>query len=405
VGLLFAGCFAGKQAVPTATGGLLMERIAVESRLILLALTGSHAYGTSRPESDLDYKGVFIAPKDYYLGFKTFEQKDSGWDTDPGTGLYPMLDGVKDCTVYELRKFLSLVFNNNPNILETLWMDREFYAHISPVGEKLLSYRSAFLSQKVRGSFAGYAYAQIKRVETHRKWLLHPPERKPVPQEFGLNDDNYKPLTKAEMNAFLEFLYMLVRDCIEVLEPAQQLRDLLLEKIDYKAILKQHPLAEEVLPRVQEYTRATNDFIHLLHVSQGYRQAINEWDAYCKWKLGRNPERKVLEKKCGYDAKHMSHCIRLLRMGIEILRDGVLNVSRKKAGDAGFLLAIRNGDVAYQEVKEMADSLFEEIKSVGSELPEEVDREFLNSVCVELVEMEGWQRGGMSGCSPAPQTV
>jgi hypothetical protein len=92
-------------------------------------------------------------------------------------------------------------------------------------------------------------------------------------------------------------------------------------------------------------------------------------------------------------------------MGIEILRDGVLNVSRKKAGDAGFLLAIRNGDVAYQEVKEMADSLFEEIKSVASTLPEEVDREFLNSVCVELVEMEGWERGAMSECSPAPQTV
>ena len=85
-----------------------MERIIVESRLILLALAGSQAYGTSTPQSDFDYKGVFIAPKEYYLGFKTFEQKDTGWDTEPGTGLYPMLDGVKDCTVYELRKFLSL---------------------------------------------------------------------------------------------------------------------------------------------------------------------------------------------------------------------------------------------------------------------------------------------------------
>lgn len=366
-----------------------MQRITVESRLILLALTGSHAYGTATPASDFDYKGVFIAPKDYYLGFKLFEQKDSGWN-EPGTGLFPMLDGIKDCTVYELRKFLSLVGNNNPNILETLWMERDFYACVSPVGEKLLSYREAFLSQKVRGSFAGYAYAQIKRVDTHRKWLLHPPEKKPVPQDFGLNEDHYKPLTKTEVNAFIEFLYMLVRDCIEFLEPAEQFRTLLLEKIDYKGLLKQHPLPEEVLPKVQEYTRATNDFIHLLHVSQSYRQALNEWESYCKWKSERNPQRKALEAKCGFDSKHMAHCIRLLRMGIEVLRDGVLNVNRKSAGDAGELLSIRNGEVSYEQVKELADALFEELKSVKTNLPEYVDKEFLNQVCVELVEMMGW---------------
>lgn len=368
-----------------------MERIIVESRLILLALAGSQAYGTSTAQSDFDYKGVFIAPKEYYLGFKTFEQKDTGWDTEPGTGLYPMLDGVKDCTVYELRKFLSLIGNNNPNILEMLWMDREFYPHLSVVGEKLISYRSAFLSQKIRTSFAGYAYAQIKRVETHRKWLLHPPQKQPVPQDFGLNDGNYKPLTKTEINAFLEFLYMLVRDCIEFLEPAEELRTLLLEKIDYKGILKQRPLPEEALPRVQEYTRSTNDFIHLLHISQAYRQAIAEWDAYRKWSVERNQHRQALESKCGYDSKHMAHCIRLLRMGIEILTDGVLKVNRKKVGDSGYLLTIRNGDVAYDEVKKVATDLFEEIKTVKTSLPEFVDREFLNQVCVELVEMAGFE--------------
>ncbi len=45
-----------------------MHRTTVEERLILLALTGSQAYGTAIATSDCDYKGVFIAPKDYYLG-------------------------------------------------------------------------------------------------------------------------------------------------------------------------------------------------------------------------------------------------------------------------------------------------------------------------------------------------
>ncbi len=334
-----------------------MDRKTVESGLILLALTGSQAYGTSTPSSDCDYKGIFIAPKDYYLGFKSVEQKDRGWD-EPGTGLFPVLDNVKDCVIYELRKFLILIYNNNPNILETLWLDADFYLHLSPVGKKIISYRQAFISQKIRASFAGYAYSQIKRVETHRKWLLTPPEKKPVPQDFGLNEDNYRPLTKSEVNAFMEFLYMLVRDCIEFLEPAQQFRDLLLEKIDYKGIIKQHPIPEELLPKIQEYTRAKNDFIYLLHLTQAYRQALSQWEAYCSWNKGRNLQRKELERKCGYDAKHMSHCIRLLRMGIEILRDGVLYVNRKKAGDAEYLLSIRNGNVSYEEVKNLADDLF-----------------------------------------------
>jgi predicted nucleotidyltransferase len=163
-----------------------MHRTTVEEGLILLALTGSQAYGTAIATSDCDYKGVFIAPKDYYLGFKSIEQKDSGWATESGTGNFPILDGVKDCVVYELRKFLTLVGNNNPNI--------------------------------------------------------------------------------------------------------------------------------------------------------------------------------------------------------EGLKDGVLKVNRKKAGDADYLLSIRQGDVPYEEVKEVAENLFQEIQGVSTTLPKQMDREFLNCVCVELVE-------------------
>ena len=340
-----------------------MDRKTVESGIILLSLTGSQAYGMAMPESDCDYKGIFIAPKAYYLGFKSIEQKDRDWDQEPGTGLFPMLDNAKDCVVYELRKFLTLIGNNNPNILEMLWLDPEFYLHLSPVAEKLISYRQHFLSQKIRSSFIGYAFAQIQRVETHRKWLLNPPNKKPIPQDFGLDEEQYKPLTKTEINAFLEFLYMLVRDCIEFLEPAAELRTLLLEKIDYKGILKQHPLPENLLPKIQEYTRSQTDFIHWLHISQRYRQALNEWNAYCQWKKGRNPQRMALEAKCGYDAKHTAHCIRLLRMGIEVLKEGVIKVHRHKVGDAQELLSILLCDM--EEIEKLIDSIAPESPGIA----------------------------------------
>jgi predicted nucleotidyltransferase len=39
-----------------------------KERTIFLTLTGSHAYGLSTPESDIDLRGVLIPPKNISLG-------------------------------------------------------------------------------------------------------------------------------------------------------------------------------------------------------------------------------------------------------------------------------------------------------------------------------------------------
>ena len=47
----------------------------LDDRFLLLAITGSNAYGLAIEDvSDIDYKGVFVAPKNYYLGLATIEQ-------------------------------------------------------------------------------------------------------------------------------------------------------------------------------------------------------------------------------------------------------------------------------------------------------------------------------------------
>ena len=50
------------------------------------------------------------------------------------------------------------------------------------------------------------------------------------------------PLTKDELNAFLEYLYLLIRGRIEFLEEAEKLHDLLTADIDFKGVLKQYIL-------------------------------------------------------------------------------------------------------------------------------------------------------------------
>lgn len=364
-----------------------MKRSIVEERTILLGIVGSQAYGLNTPTSDIDIKGVCIAPADYYYGIKDFYQKDKGWDDphDPPSSKFPILEEITDCCIYELRKFMDLAMKNNPTILEMLWL--KDYEYLNPsVGLELVANRDMFLSKRVKHTYAGYGYSQLKKVETHRRWLLNPPLAKPEAKDYGIGE-GHLPFTKSEMGSFLEFIMVLVKDSIEFMEPADQLRKLLLEDIDLVTLVKQKPLHRDVIPYIQQMTRASNDYMHLLQSSQAYRTAINEWDSYQQWKRTRNPARAALEAKCGFDSKFAAHSVRLLRQGLECLKYKTLIVDRREAGDAEELLSIRNGDKSYEEVIAITEALFTQLEEAytTSSLPHHVDQEAIHGLCSELV--------------------
>lgn len=361
-----------------------MYRKEIEQRTILLALTGSRGYGLATENSDYDYRGVFIATKPYYLGFDKIEQQDRGWVE--GEGLFPYL--TKDTCIYELRKFLELSAANNPNILELLWFKE--YLHLTSVGQEIVRHKQLFLSTKVRQTYSNYGYAQIRRLESHRKWLLDPPTQKPLPSDFGL--DTVPPMTTSEINAFLEYLYNLVRERVQYLEESQELYELLTAKIDFKALLKQYPLPEATIEYTRKIVNTPKEFIDLLQRSHQYRLALNNYKSYQDWKKNRNPTRAAMEAKIGYDCKFAMQAIRLLRTGVEILETQNLIVDRREAGDAEQLLAIKRGDYTYYEVMNIANELYRGLDQAYSRsgLPKSIDREAVNQLCIDLVTKQGW---------------
>jgi uncharacterized protein len=377
----------------------------IDDRFLIVAITGSQAYGLAIDGvSDTDLKGLFIAPKPYYLGLKNIEQIEGKGEEgiftsgEGGKGLikidwipenFSYLQG-NDFVLYELRKYLSLLRNANPNIQEMLWIDSYEYLH--PSANLLIENRENFLTKQVKSSYIGYANAQLKKVETHRKWLLNPPQKKPEPIDFGFSD-LYKPLSLSELNAFFYFLWLVVRDCIEYLQPAEELRNLLLEKIDYKQLFLDHRFPEEAHRQMQEYTLASSDFMKLTFASRQYLSARREWDSYQSWHKHRNSKRREMEAKCGFDAKHASHALRLLYTGKEIIKTKTLIVDRRQAGDAEYLLEVKKGNVAYEEVMAECDRVYNEIKSISDrdiDLPDRVDEDFLNDICIQLVEKIGF---------------
>ncbi len=95
-------------------------------------------------------------------------------------------------------------------------------------------------------------------------------------------------------------------------------------------------------------------------------------------------KRKKLVEQFGYDCKNASHLIRLLRMGIEFLREGRLNVFRH---DARQLVEIKTGGWPLEKVKEEANYLFKRAEKAYDEckLPDRVDQEKVNVFLTNLL--------------------
>lgn len=353
--------------------------------MVLFCASGSHAYGLNTEMSDRDYKGICVAPRRFYVTLESFEQKDKGWseESDPQSR-FPQLDG-SDTVVYEVRRYLRLLLSQNPNILEMLWQEPSDYLYLTDLGRVLIDHRHQLISKRIAGTFVQYARAQIKKMETHRKWLLDPPTKKPEWEDYGV-PSNY--LTSTQTESFIEYLYLLIKDRIEYYQVAQDLYDLLTNKVDWKGVLKQGVIPEECSELSQEMARASSDYMVLLRASQQYRAACKRWSNYQDWLKNRNVKRSEIERTCGYDGKNASHCVRLMRMAIEGIRTGEIIVNRKRAGDSDLLLDIKYGRMPYDELDTLVNELFATSEhAIKNEcvLPDSVDSSLINTLCERVI--------------------
>lgn len=137
----------------------------------LEVMMGSVAYGAATgPSSDIDVHAICIPdtevvfPQTKVGGYvEGFTSRPTNFESSQKHHMN--MDGMQyDVCVYSIVKAFALAVDNNPNVLDILWVPDSCVLRCTDIGHHIRSNRQLFLSKASYHRFRGYAYAQQKRM-------------------------------------------------------------------------------------------------------------------------------------------------------------------------------------------------------------------------------------------------
>lgn len=134
-----------------------------------LCIMGSTAYGVSTNQSDQDIYGVCIPPRDYIFPpnyIEGFDNRDLTFHCWQRHGVIdPSTKTNYDFSIYNIVDFFKLAMDNNPNVIDSLFVRRESVAHITKAFESVRENRNIFLHKGVVYKMKGYAFSQLTKAK------------------------------------------------------------------------------------------------------------------------------------------------------------------------------------------------------------------------------------------------
>lgn len=300
---------------------------------------GSALYGTQTPTSDVDISGIFVAKQEYYIGLKTMEEYDCSRIEKDSAGRNT--SSAVDIKYYDIRKFVRLALDNNPNILEQLFVPDTHVTQTSVWYDRLRHWRKNFVSKLLIPRFVGYASAQ-------RHKMVIKKENFEALGQIGRFFTQCDPGSLiAEIKDELPFFHRGRPSAIwDSKNGVLRVGDLCIEK---------HVTIKRALKIIQDrLSKATN--------------------------------RKDLLTKFGYDTKFASHLIRLLLEAEELLRTGTLIFPLQYASR---ILEIRAGKWEMSDVLAEAEAIEQNIgDGAWSSLRSRPDFEWANEFVQQVIRIE-----------------
>jgi predicted nucleotidyltransferase len=160
-----------------------------------LTIIGSVAYAAedTNANSDLDLYGWCIPKKEIVFPQTIGVIKNFGWqgeefeqwqkhhvfdqDALGGRGR------EYDFQVFNIVKYFSLLMENNPTVIDSLFTPRECVVHCTEVGNMVRDNRKLFLSKRCWAKYKGYAMSQLHKMAGHQR----SGKRKQIQEKYGFD--------------------------------------------------------------------------------------------------------------------------------------------------------------------------------------------------------------------------
>lgn len=404
-----------------------------EGRVLYHVLRGSHAYNLATETSDEDYSAVYLCNPKELLGLG-FDYKDQ------------VSDAKHDNTWFEVGCYLKLLLKSNPTVMEYLFVpERCIVGDIHPMFMPILENRKEFLSKQLFNPLFGYAKQQLNKCRGYNKmcnwekdkitrktpfdfcytfknqgstkmlnWLennglkqkycglVNTPNMHDVYSVFydwGNHFENENITFEDLNNAYLcfygnenmvalahfvaKFYNLEVKDDLDATLKNLEIWFGNQKPIGYKGIMGEDGESNEV--RLSSVEKDVEPICHMSYNETGYTKHCVDYKNYQTWLKERNPIRFESNLNHNYDAKNVSHMVRLIHMGLELAQDGsTLNVER--TWDRDFILKVKNHGFEFDEIMAYVEEKTAEFNKAieTSTLKEKIDVDFVNDLLIDI---------------------
>ena len=227
-----------------------------------LVIMGSVAYGVNEDYSDLDLYGFCIPPKE--IIFPHLNGQINGFGPKPPEFNQWQLAYVEDkntkttfdFSIYNVVKFIQLIMENNPTMLDSLFVPDRCILYQTEISKYLREKRFEFIHKGCYPKFKGYAYSQLHKCKSQERTG----KRKEVVEKFGFD---------------VKFAYHVVRLMSEVEEILSE-RTLTLDKKERREFLKSIRRGEVSYEEIEEYFKSKEKYLDKLYEESTLPYSYNE---------------------------------------------------------------------------------------------------------------------------------
>jgi hypothetical protein len=318
-----------------------------EEQLIVLMKFGSHLYGTDGPDSDTDYKGVYMPTMEQILT-QNVPKSYSSKPSKKGEGIRNTKDDV-DVEIYSLHYFLKLAMDGQTVAIDMLHASYDWPEVSSAIWRDLRNHRMMFYTKNLK-AFVGYARKQAAK--------------------YGIKGSRI-----ADLKLVLDFLEcnsmnneLRLADLWEDLPQGEHIN------IIFPIVLEEN-IGNPRPPRM--YQVCGKSYQETAKVPYVFGIMQKQYDDY-------GHRAKLAADNKGIDWKAVSHALRAAYQLQDIYNDGDIHFPLK--GNL-YLRRVKDGIAPWAEVQRHLEETMEDVERLAkiSGLPERVDRKYWDRWLVDIL--------------------